>query len=71
MTHSRKPAAPRPIRYPRSLSLLLTEEMYAAIAAEAVEETAQTGVKVSKAVVGRRYLEIGRGLADAAESAEG
>ena len=56
---ARGPAA----RYPRSLSLMVTEQMYRAIAEEATDEGEP------KATIARRYLELGRNLDDAAESA--
>lgn len=43
----------RPMRYPRSLSVLVTEDVYQAIAAEADD------AGVSKGTIARRYLEIG------------
>lgn len=59
----------RPIRYPRQIVIMATEDTYQAVAAQAVEETDRTGEHVSKSVIARRWLEAGRAVSDAAEAA--
>ena len=59
----------RPIRYPRQIVIMATEDTYQAVAAQAVEETENTGEHVSKSVIARRWLEAGRAVSDAAEAA--
>ena len=59
----------RPIRYPRQIVIMATEDTYQAVAAQAVEETENTGEHVSKSVVARRWLDAGRAVTEAAANA--
>ena len=53
----------RPIRYPRQIVIMATEDTYQAVAAAAASE------HVSKSVVARRWLDAGRAVTEAAANA--
>lgn len=53
----------RPIRYPRQIVVMATEDTYQAVAAAAEREDE------SKSVVARRWLDAGRAVTEAAENA--
>jgi len=53
----------RPIRYPRQIVIMATEDTYQAVAAQALEEDE------SKSVVARRWLDAGRAATEAAANA--
>lgn len=59
----------RPIRYPRQIVIMATEDTYQAVAAQAAEESDTTGEHVSKSVIARRWLEAGRAITEAAAAA--
>lgn len=61
----------RPTRYPRQIVIMATEETYQAVKAEAASETETTGVKTSKSVIARRWLDAGRAITEAAQAASG
>ena len=53
----------RPIRYPRQIVIMATEDTYQAVAEAAAAEDE------SKSVVARRWLDAGRAVTDAAANA--
>ena len=53
----------RPIRYPRQIVIMATEDTYRAVSEAAAAEDE------SKSVVARRWLDAGRAVSDAAEAA--
>lgn len=53
----------RPIRYPRQIVIMATEDTYQAVAAAAADEDE------SKSVVARRWLDAGRAVTEAAANA--
>ena len=53
----------RPIRYPRQIVIMATEDTYQAVAEAAADEDE------SKSVVARRWLDAGRAVTEAAANA--